>query len=124
MKSSFGSFTVVNMNWLLKNSCNMILIYSIYRSHNPVLLTSFMTNHMMFLSRETRLAQLVEQKPLTLPDHLGSPMVFIFLWKPCCSVLSFLGTVLSPISCPFLCWPLQCMPFNLQPLLSSNSFYT
>ena len=53
-----------------------------------------------FATRVTRRGSLVEQELLTLPEHLSSPSVFIGVGS-CCSICSFLCSVLQIAVCPF-----------------------
>ena len=73
----FESFTVATMTWLtvMEYLCHKWpRICSTCRKHFPVL-SSLVTYH-WFVTRLTRRVPLVEQKLITLPEHLSSPPVF------------------------------------------------
>ena len=86
---------------------------------------SFMSYH-LFVTRLTRRVSLVEQKMLTLPEHLSSPSVLsgVRVTQPLVLCVRFVYRCLS--ICPFFFWPLCCLFFFdirilITPLVSSNS---
>jgi hypothetical protein len=75
----------------------------------------------------TRCVPHVEQELLTLSDHLSSPPVFS--GDSCCSIVSFLCSVLYIVVCPLFLLTLCCLSFSdlrllITTLVSSNFSYS